>query len=37
MNISITTEKGAFYDQNFDLDAAIVNTEFYVEKIIERA
>ena len=37
MNISITTKKGAFYDQNIDLGAETVNAEFCVETVKERA
>jgi hypothetical protein len=33
MNISITTERGAFYHENIDLGATIVSAEFCAEKI----
>lgn len=37
MNISVTTERGAFYHENIDLGTATVNAEFCVEQIKERA
>jgi hypothetical protein len=33
MNISITTERGAFYYKNIDLGAIVVTAEFCAEKI----
>jgi hypothetical protein len=33
INIAITTDKGAFYDQNIDIEAVKATAEFYVEKI----
>jgi hypothetical protein len=33
INISITTERGAFYNKNINLGATTVSAEFYTEKI----
>jgi hypothetical protein len=37
MNISITTERGAFYYKNIDLGATTVNAEFCAKKIEQQA
>jgi Protein of unknown function (DUF 659) len=37
MNISITTERGAFYHENIDLGAQAVTAEFCAEKIEQQA
>jgi hypothetical protein len=37
MNISITTERGAFYNENIDLGAITVSAEFCIEKIKQQA
>jgi hypothetical protein len=37
MNISIITERGAFFNLNIDLSTATVSAEFYVKKIEQRA
>jgi hypothetical protein len=37
MNISITIERGAFYNKNINLGAATVSAEFCAEKINQQA
>jgi hypothetical protein len=37
MNIAVTTERGAFYDQNLDIGAATASGEWCAEQIVERA
>jgi hypothetical protein len=37
INISITIERGAFYNENIDLGATTVSAEFYAEKIEQQA
>jgi hypothetical protein len=37
MNIAITTDRGAFYDQNIDIGAIKVTAEFCVDQIEQRA
>ena len=36
MNIAVTIERGAFYNQNLDLGADTASAEYYIEKIEQR-
>jgi hypothetical protein len=37
INIAITTDRGAFYDQNIDIEAVKATAKFCIEKIKQRA
>jgi hypothetical protein len=37
MNVDVTTERGAFYDQNINIRAAKASAEFCIKQITKRA